>query len=215
MTREAVATLFHPFEAGVLDAPGKGARVMFLGAEPGFRLPDGFEAELACVQGFRPDFVALEKSGFRVTPVTEGDGYDAALVLTERHRGKNKGPLAEALERTKAGALLLVAGSKDNGIASLRKRVETLMPVEGSLPKYHGIAFWLCRPLAANAISALRESAAAGIVEGRFSAAPGMFSHDRVDAGSRLLAKHLPSTPKARRRTSAPAGATSRPSLLK
>ena len=29
-------------------------------------------------------------------------------------------------------------------------------------------------------------------VEGRFDAAPGMFSHDRIDAGSELLASRLP-----------------------
>ena len=36
-------TLFHPFETGLIDPPGKGARVLFLNAQPGFRLPQGFE----------------------------------------------------------------------------------------------------------------------------------------------------------------------------
>ena len=34
------------------------------------------------------------------------------------------------------------------------------------------------------------------LVDGRFRTAPGMFSHDRIDAGSRLLAECLPETAK-------------------
>ena len=43
MSRDALKTLFHPFEAGMLPMPAAGGRVLFLGAEPGFRLPDGFD----------------------------------------------------------------------------------------------------------------------------------------------------------------------------
>ena len=44
------------------------------------------------------------------------------------------------------GGLIVVAGSTDDGIASLRKRVEKLVEVDGHLPKYHGVAFWFRRP---------------------------------------------------------------------
>jgi 16S rRNA (guanine1207-N2)-methyltransferase len=37
-----------------------------------------------------------------------------------------------------------------------------------------------------------------GLVDGRFRAAPGMFSHDRIDAASRLLADNLPPAIKGR-----------------
>ena len=56
----ALKTLFHPFEAGPAAHAGRRRRVLFLGAEPGFRLPDGFDADLSLVQGFRPDFLALQ-----------------------------------------------------------------------------------------------------------------------------------------------------------
>ena len=36
------------------------------------------------------------------------------------------------------------------------------------------------------------------LVEGRFKAAPGMFSHDHVDVGSKLLADHLPASLKGK-----------------
>ena len=35
--RDAVKTLFHPFETGALQAPPADSRVLFLGAEAGFR----------------------------------------------------------------------------------------------------------------------------------------------------------------------------------
>jgi 16S rRNA (guanine1207-N2)-methyltransferase len=193
MTRDALKTLFHPFEAEALTPPGKGERVLFLGAEPGFRLPEGFEAELSHVQGFRPWFRPLEASGSRVTPLPEGKGYDAGLVLCGRHRGANELLIAEALERVEEGGLMLIAGSKDDGIASLRKRVGELVPIEDQLPKHHGIAFWLRRPSeVASIVEQLRAGNGERLLDGRFVTAPGMFSADEIDAGSRLLVENLP-----------------------
>jgi 16S rRNA (guanine1207-N2)-methyltransferase len=193
MTRDALKTLFHPFEAEALTPPGAGERALFIGAEPGFRLPEGFGAELSLVQGFRPWFRPLEVSGSRVTPLPEGEGYDAALVLCGRHRGANELMIAEALERVREGGLVLIAGSKDDGIASLRKRLGELVPIVDQLPKHHGIAFWLRRPSeAAGIVKQLRAGNGERLLEGRFATAPGMFSADEIDAGSRLLVENLP-----------------------
>lgn len=189
-----LATLIHPFESGALAAPETG-RFLFLGAEPGFRLPEGFGADLHLVQGFRPHFRALEAARHKVAPRSEGTDFDGALVLAGRHRGQNEARIAEAVERVLPGGLILVAGGSDDGIASLRKRIEKLVGLEGSLPKHHGIAFWFRRPDDAAALaSALRPGPM--LVEGRFATAPGMFSHDRIDAGSRLLVECLPESTK-------------------
>lgn len=192
MAAEALKTLFHPFEAEALSLPRKGERILFLGAEPGLRVPSGFEATLHLVQGFRPYFRALQAAGFAVTPQTEGDGFDAALVLAGRHRGQNELRVADALERVVPGGLVVVAGGKDDGIASLRKRVDELVPLHGHMPKYHGIAFWLRRPVDMQAAATLRAANPALLIEERFHTAPGMFSFDRVDAGSKLLVDNLP-----------------------
>ncbi|RUX96464.1 MULTISPECIES: class I SAM-dependent methyltransferase [unclassified Mesorhizobium] len=192
MSAEPLKTLFHPFEAEAVPLPGRGNRVLFLGTEPGFRLPEGFEAALHLVQGFRPDFRALQASGLIVTAQAEGDGFDMALVLAGRHRGLNEVRIAEALERVAPGGLVVVAGGKDDGIASLRKRVDELVPLEGHLPKYHGIAFWLRRPADLAAAEELRAANPALLVENRFHTAPGMFSFDRIDTGSKLLVENLP-----------------------
>jgi 16S rRNA (guanine1207-N2)-methyltransferase len=188
--RDALKTLFHPFESGAVDAPLAG-RFLFLGAEPGFRLPEGFGAAVHAAQGFRPHFRALEAAGHKVTPKPEGTGFDGALVLAGRHRGQNEDWIAQALERVAAGGLIVVAGSTDDGIASLRKRIGKLVELGGHLPKFHGVVFWFQRP--ADASEAVRTlQSLPGSIEGRFATAPGMFSHERVDAGSRLLAECLP-----------------------
>lgn len=190
--RDALKTLFYPFEADAVPLPRKGTLALFLGAEPGFRLPAGFEAELFPVQGFRPDFRLLQASGHTVTPEAEGVGYDLAFVLAGRHRGLNELRIADAVERTGEGGLIVVAGGKEDGIASLRKRVGELVAIDGHLPKYHGIAFWFRRPAGEAIATVLRAANPSLMVEDRYETAPGMFSYDRVDAGSRFLAEHLP-----------------------
>lgn len=192
MAAEPLKTLFHPYEVDAVALPRKDARVLFLGAEAGFRPPEGFTAAPYLVQGFRPHFRALQASGFKVTPQAEGAGFDAALVLAGRHRGQNELRIAEAIERVSPGGSIIVAGGKEDGIASLRKRIDELVPLDGHLPKHHGIAFWFACPADTGAASALRAANPDLVVEGRFRTAPGMFSFDKVDTGSRLLVDNLP-----------------------
>nr|MBA3446784.1 class I SAM-dependent methyltransferase [Pseudaminobacter sp.] len=192
MSRDSLKTLFHPFETDALAAPGKGERVLFLGAEPGFRLPEGFSANPSLVQGFRPWYRALADR-HQITPQPEDERFDAALVLCGRHRGENEVRVAEALERVQADGLILVAGSKDDGIASLRKRLADLVALDGQLPKHHGVAFWFRRPDDVFAlVEKLRADNGDILIDGRFHAASGMFSSDRIDTGSKLLAQNLP-----------------------
>ncbi|TGR36824.1 methyltransferase, partial [Mesorhizobium sp. M1C.F.Ca.ET.195.01.1.1] len=96
-----------------------------------------------------------------------------------------------AIDRVAPGGLILVAGSKEDGIDSLRKRITKLVPLEGHLPKHHGVAFWF-HQAGAQAAAALRAANTGLLVEGRYHTAPGMFSFDRVDAGSKLLVDNLP-----------------------
>lgn len=192
MAAEATKTLFYPFEAGALAPPAGGSCVLFLGAEPGFLLPADFEGELHCVQGFRPYVRGLQAAGQKVAPRAEDKGYGAALVLAGRHRGQNELWISEALERVTLGGLIVVAGSKDDGIASLRKRIGALVELEDALPKYHGLAFWFRRPADNSVAATLRTYNPPVLVDDRFHTAPGMFSHEKIDAGSRLLVENLP-----------------------
>ena len=63
MSDTALKTLLYPFETGELASPGEGLRVLFLGAPGGMMLPSDFRAEITCVQGFRPDYLRLQKAG--------------------------------------------------------------------------------------------------------------------------------------------------------
>ncbi|MBS9719228.1 class I SAM-dependent methyltransferase [Tianweitania sp. BSSL-BM11] len=185
MTDDALRTLFHPFEAGLVDLPEPGTRALFPGARPGWRKPEGFEATITAVQGFRPDFLGLKRQGISTVPQGEGEGYDLALVLGSKHRGQNEGWIAEAQRRVKPGGLIVVAASKKDGGDSLRKRIAELTEVEDHAAKHHGVVFWL-----RNGGTQLKEAAAETV--GSFQTRPGMFSHGHADPGSMFLLESLP-----------------------
>ena len=191
MSRETLKTLFHPFVSNTIEMPGEGERVLFLGAEAGFALPEGFAASLSAVQGFRPLYRQLLAQRIEALPEIEGEDYDAALVLCTKHRGENEANIAEALSRVKIGGLIVVAGGKEDGIQPLRKRLDGFGFTIEHMPKYHGVVFWFGRPEnVSEAVSKFGKSPVR--VDGRFNASAGMFSHDRIDDGSELLASRLP-----------------------
>jgi 16S rRNA (guanine1207-N2)-methyltransferase len=191
MTRDAIKTLFHPFAADMLALPTQDDKILFLGAEVGPALPEGFEGTIDAVQGFRPLYRALEAHGANPSPVITAEDYDLALILCSKHRGEIENRVADALERVKIGGTIVVAGTKDEGIATLRKTLQKLGIEVNSTPKYHGIALWFARPEdVAGPLSKLRHGTVT--IEGRYTAAPGMFSHEAVDDGSLLLASRLP-----------------------
>lgn len=197
MTDDALKTLSHPFEAGILEVPGR--RALFLGARAGLRLPRSLDVALLVVQGFRPDVLALEKAGCAVKPRAEGEAFDLALVLLGRHRGQNEAFLREAFARTREGGLVAAAGGKADGADSLRRRFAGVLAPAGHLPKHHGVVFWFDRPSDADlAAEPFMQGGAASLVDGRFRTAPGMFSHDRIDPASRRLADDLPAAIKGR-----------------
>jgi 16S rRNA (guanine1207-N2)-methyltransferase len=188
MSRDALKTLFHPFATEAVPMPGEGERVLFLGAEAGYPLPEGFSGDVTLVQPFRPLFRAL---GYTAVPQAEGEDYDAALVLCGKHRGENENRVAEALERVRAGGLIVIAGGKEDGIQPLRNSLLKLGMTLDYTPKYHGVAIWLARPDNADAaIQALKKSTV--VVEARYETSAGMFSHEKVDGGSELLASRFP-----------------------
>lgn len=203
MTRDAVKTLFHPFAIDELASPAADERVLFLGAEDGYSLPEGFDAAISAVQSFRPLYNTLVRRGVDVQPAAEGDDYAATLVLLSRHRGASENFVAEALRRTRIGGLIVLAGAKVDGIQSLRKRIQGLGVETAHLAKYHAQAFWFARPEHADELIA-KLSQPEAIVQNRFVTAPGMFSHGEADDGSIFLARYLP---KDFRKTAADFGA--------
>lgn len=167
-------------------------RLVVFNAPAFYRPPAGFAGELALVQPFRPLYLALQSSGHPVSPQPEGGDFDVALVALGRHRGENERMLADAAGRLKRGGLLVAAGFKSDGAASLRKRLSASISHIEHAAKHHGVVFWF-RP-DETAREVLAEMAAAGDSGGPegFLTAPGMFSADRIDPASRLLLEALP-----------------------
>ncbi|MHA3913693.1 class I SAM-dependent methyltransferase [Halovulum sp. GXIMD14793] len=138
--------------------------------------------------GFKPDHDALTKH-----PADQAGGpVPLVLLFVTRHRRQTEALIAEALTRLAPGGWLIIDGQKTDGIDSLLKGLRIHVDVAGTLSKAHGKVIWLQRPDTLPGIlddwrdaNALRSNA-----DG-FLTAPGMFSPDAIDPGTRLLAKQF------------------------
>jgi 16S rRNA (guanine1207-N2)-methyltransferase len=108
----------------------------------------------------------------------------AAIVLLSRERARARAELAEAAALSTGP--VVVDGQKADGIAPMLKALGARTEVSAPISKAHGKLFW-CET--APDLSDWR--AAPHEVDGLRSW-PGVFSADRVDAGSALLARALP-----------------------
>jgi 16S rRNA (guanine1207-N2)-methyltransferase len=137
------------------------------------------------ITGFAPDFQHFNAQGYDCAITPEGR-YATALVCLPRAR-----MLARALLAGATGVSdgpVIVDGDKTDGIESmlraLRARTETGTP----LSKAHGKIV----VLAPGADLSDWQSPGPQEIEGGFVTAPGVFSADGIDPGSRLLGDTLP-----------------------
>ncbi len=192
--RDAARTLVLPFETGALAAPAQAAPWLFVNAEP----VAGWSALTHAVQDHRGLYLELQRAGFSATPDFPGGRYAGALVLVSKSRDLSQEDVADAVARVQPGGFVVVAGEKNLGIQSLRKRMSALVPVDDSMAKHHATVFWFRVPADAQALAgALRPAAPQAAADG-LRTATGSFSQGRVDEGSRLLAGTLPSNLKGR-----------------
>ena len=166
-------------------------RIAVLAARPGGDWTSLSKDQVVACTGSRPDHDMLSAEGWQVVTTPDGT-FDAVIVQATRARAETLGLIAQALEHAKAGALVLIDGAKTDGIDALRKQVGQALDLAGTTSKAHGKLLWLHRPKAlpkevANWTAAARLSKnGAG-----FLTAPGMFSADRADPGSTLLAAYF------------------------
>lgn len=190
----ALDTLMLPFADGSLDWPADG-RVLFLRARDGAALRAVVRPGWVCVQGFRADHDALPTVAERLTEVPEA-AFDCVLLLPPRQREASRAWLVRALERVAPGGVLVVSQANDEGARSLQDDLEQLCGEVRSSSKHKCRVIWL-RPDPATVDRALAQAwlaqdAVQPIAEGRYLSRPGLFSWDRIDTGSALLAAHLP-----------------------
>src|SRR5262249_13561837 len=144
--------------------------------------------EVDCEQSFRPDFLRLS----RATPRLSQGPYEQGFILLTKHKEENFANIARGWELLAPGGTLVSAGANDDGAASLEKHVAKAFGLAGSLSNFHCRVFWLTYGERPPPDYWRRLTELAPVGDGSWLSQPGIFSWDRIDAGSALLAKHLP-----------------------
>ncbi len=178
------------FETGALTPPASGDILVIRATTPD--LAAALPAErLAYEQSSRPEHDMLQAAGLRVASRADAPAAMAIVTLT-RHRAENLGAIARALALLPAGATLAIDGAKTDGVDSLAKQVGAALPLDGSFAKAHGKVLSLTRPERLPPVVAdwARAAELAPNAAG-FMTAPGMFSADGPDPGSRRLAEAI------------------------
>ena len=180
--------LHAALDAQALTLPDSGP-VAVLRAEPS-RFLDAVPRDwLRCEQSFRPLHDALDAAGHDVTPSLDITGAALVVVNLTRNRTENLGNVARALHMLAPGGTLAINGAKTDGVDSLVKLVGRTLPVTDTYVKAHGRVAWLDRPaILPETVTDWTEAARLRPNADGFATAPGMFSPDHVDPGSRLLA---------------------------
>ncbi len=169
-------------------------RGLFLRAEADIALDATWKDKLLCVQGFKPLHDVLQSRGFETATHYPADRqFDLVLLRLTKHKLESLGLIAQGLAALAAGGILHVAGAKDEGIESIEKLLKAKLGPVATRSKHHGRTFWLQKPDSALPleISGWADALQPQNHMPEYLTAPGMFSFDRVDRGSKLLAEHL------------------------
>lgn len=197
MTDLVLNTLMLPIEEGRIEWPDGPA--LFLRARYGHALSDAPRDKLLCEQTFKPAVDTLIRAGFTLRGDDAGP-YDLSLVLPQRQRDENRALLARAVASTHAGGIVLAAASNVEGAKTLEGDLAALTGGVESLSKNKCRAFWsrIDPALVDRGLLEAWIAADAPHDIGGYISRPGIFSWDRIDAGSKLLIDHLPHDLKGR-----------------
>lgn len=142
---------------------------------------------------FRPAWDRIAARGAHVALDAPENEAALALVCLLRDRTAAYARIAQALRTLRPGGWLLVDGQKSEGVDTTLKTLRKLLPAEGVAAKAHGKIAWFQRPADLPAEFAEWEKAAEpGANADGLLTAPGMFSADRVDPGTKMLIEHVP-----------------------
>ncbi|MDA8870452.1 class I SAM-dependent methyltransferase [Rhizobiaceae bacterium] len=146
---------------------------------------DALRERATLEQGFRPGFLDCEAAGYKTVPTIETGPFDAVLIALPRSRALAEATIARGWNMTAPGGRLVVAGPVKSSIKALRKWVAAKAPLADSVSRHHAVAFAVERQGADWPVADLARE-----TEG-YATTAGSFSAERVDAGSRLLLRHL------------------------
>jgi 16S rRNA (guanine1207-N2)-methyltransferase len=197
MDTDVLDTLKLALDGGGVTVPESGT-VLFLRAEPGPVLPLLPRDRLTCQQTFKPPHDALKAAGYTLlAPGTETfEAAELTLILPPRQKDEARGLYARAMLAAPEGGVVLACLPNTLGAKTAEKTLGEIAGETESLSKNKCRAFW-ARKDSSVLNTALAEAWVAAdqpqpVAGGAMWSRPGLFSWDRVDPGSELLAECIP-----------------------
>jgi len=171
---------------GLVDPPPEG-RIAVFRPRAGVDL-SGLPAErVQVVQGFWPDHQYFAAGGYDTVTAPEGR-FVLAVVFLPRSKAEAHGLIARALDVT-GGGPVVIDGQKTDGVESVLKDLRRAGAEVGTtFAKAHGKLF----VMRGTAPEGWDVAAHEKTLPDGFVTVPGVFSADRVDPASALLASKLP-----------------------
>lgn len=188
--------LLRPFEDGDLSVPT--GTVLFLNAHASAVIDLIGREKITAYQNFKPSFDLLDQGGISLCDTVSGQ-YEMTILTLPRARGEGRGLIAQAWEATALGGIMVISGEKVNGIESILKEMRHAIEITGVTSKSHGKIAWATRTKQTpDLFNGWAKAAAPTKNADGFVTAPGMFSADGIDHGSRRLVEFI--TPKIKGR---------------
>jgi 16S rRNA (guanine1207-N2)-methyltransferase len=187
----AVKALWHPFQSGVLKLSPK---IGFLRAQPGpyGAAPEG--AALICHQTFKPLYDALVSANYECHD--DLDALPMVWVLPTKQRDESRALLAKAFSILLDNGVMVVSVANVEGAKSIESDLKLLTGNVTTISKNKCRIFWASKRQGNHALmnTWLAMEVPKKIDAANLNSLPGIFSWDRIDIASALLADHLPAT---------------------
>lgn len=174
------------FSSGSLSLPEEG-NILVLNAGPDSDLSELPKERVTALQGFKPDYDALENADFTVVTEVVGE-FALAIVFLPRAKAEARSLIAIANRHCPSGKVV-IDGQKTDGIDGIFKASRKRVECSAAVSKSHGKVFWYPASDAFDDWAAPTEPQE--VVPG-FVTRPGVFSADGIDPGSAILAATLP-----------------------
>lgn len=191
-------TLMLPLVQGALPPVEKAA---FLNARYHTALENFKDEHIFLQQHFRPYADELQSRGFKVTADVEHASVPLVMLLLPKNADEAKFFIARGLSMLEKGGKLLCAAANDAGGGRLKKLLESFgLDGVASQSKNHARVCWGTKNKIDTdaAEQAIEKGSMQPILKDEYVSMPGLFSWNKIDLGSVLLAQFLPSDLKGR-----------------
>jgi 16S rRNA (guanine1207-N2)-methyltransferase len=146
---------------------------------------------------FKPDHDALIRRGYTLLALDAPlPSSPLTIVFAPRQRDEMRAVFARAMEAAPEGGVVLCCLANTQGARTAEEHLESLAGETQSLSKHKCRAFWAVKRGASFNSATARKWIEADqpqwIEDGAFWSRPGLFSWDRIDPGTDLLADSIP-----------------------